>query len=73
MRGKGLMIGFDATGEIKQLRKKLLNDHFIFTGEAKPYVIRLLPALNLSRKQADEFLEAVKEAIEEVKGIEISS
>jgi acetylornithine aminotransferase len=58
------MIGFDVPAEIKDLRKKLLNDYFIFTGEAKPNVIRLLPALNISRKQVDEFLDTLGEAIE---------
>jgi acetylornithine aminotransferase len=45
----------------------LLNDFNVFTGEAKPSVIRLLPSLALSRKQADEFLEALQEAIVAVK------
>ncbi len=30
VRGKGLMIGFDVPDEIKDLRKKLLNDYFNF-------------------------------------------
>ena len=67
VRGKGLMIGFDVPEDIKDLRKKLLNDYFIFTGEAKPNVIRLLPALNITRKQVDEFLDTLSEAIEEIK------
>jgi acetylornithine/N-succinyldiaminopimelate aminotransferase len=67
VRGKGLMIGFDVPDEIKDLRKKLLHDHFIFTGEAKPNVIRLLPALNVTRKQVDEFLDTLQEAITEIK------
>jgi acetylornithine aminotransferase len=67
VRGKGLMIGFDVPEELKDLRKKLLNDHNIFTGEAKPNVIRLLPSLAISRKQVDEFLETLKEVIAELK------
>ena len=66
-RGRGLMIGFDVPEELKGLKKKLLNDFKIFTGEAKPNVIRLLPSLAISRKQVDEFLEALKEAIAELK------
>ena len=66
VRGRGLMIGFDVPEELKDLRKKLLNDFFIFTGEAKPNVIRLLPSLGISRKQVDEFLDALKEAIAEL-------
>ena len=64
VRGKGLMIGFDVPEELKDLRKNLLFNHHIFTGEAKPNVIRLLPSLALRKKDADEFLDAVKEEIE---------
>ncbi|MEO5684721.1 MAG: aminotransferase class III-fold pyridoxal phosphate-dependent enzyme [Chitinophagaceae bacterium] len=67
IRGRGLMIGFDVPPELKDLRKKLLYDFNIFTGEAKPNVIRLLPSLAISKKQTDEFLEALQEAIEEIK------
>ncbi|HEX4375455.1 MAG TPA: aminotransferase class III-fold pyridoxal phosphate-dependent enzyme [Puia sp.] len=64
VRGKGLMIGFDVPEELKDLRKNLLFNHHIFTGEAKPNVIRLLPSLALRKKDADEFLESIKEEIE---------
>lgn len=63
VRGRGLMIGFDVPDEIKDLRKKLLNDHFIFTGEAKPNVIRLLPALSITKEQVDKFLHSLKNTI----------
>lgn len=63
VRGRGLMIGFDMPDSHTDLRKKLLTDHFIFTGEAKPNVIRLLPSLALTREEADEFLEAVRKEI----------
>lgn len=66
IRGRGLMIGFDVPEKLKGLKKLLLEQYNIFTGEAKPNVIRLLPSLALSRKQADEFLEALKEAILEI-------
>jgi acetylornithine aminotransferase len=64
IRGKGLMVGFDVPEELKDLRKNLLYKHNIFTGESKPNTIRLLPSLAISRKQLDEFLEALKEEIE---------
>jgi acetylornithine/N-succinyldiaminopimelate aminotransferase len=67
IRGRGLMIGFDVPAELKDLRKKLLYDFNVFTGEAKPSVIRLLPSLAISKKQTDEFLDALQEAIEEIK------
>jgi acetylornithine/N-succinyldiaminopimelate aminotransferase len=63
IRGKGLMIGFDVPEELKDLRKNLLMNHHVFTGEAKPNVIRLLPSLALRKKDADEFLDAIKEEI----------
>ena len=40
VRGSGLMIGFDVPEELKDLRKNLLWNQKIFTGEAKPNVIR---------------------------------
>ena len=67
VRGKGLMIGFDVPEELKELRKTLLTQFNVFTGEAKPNVIRLLPSLALNKKQSDEFLEALQEAIAEIK------
>lgn len=60
VRGYGLMIGFDATGDLKALRKNLLINQHIFTGEAKPDVIRLLPALTISYEEIDMFLKALK-------------
>lgn len=66
IRGKGLMIGFDVPASQRELRNNLLHKHHIFTGEAKPNVIRLLPALNLSRADADHFLQEMKTAIFEL-------
>lgn len=67
VRGEGLMIGFDVPEEIKTLRKHLLFEHHIFTGEAKPNVIRLLPALSLGKKEAEDFLNALKDSIQMLK------
>jgi acetylornithine aminotransferase len=63
VRGRGLMIGFDVTDEYKDLRKKLLSKHRIFTGEAKPNVIRLLPALNITMRETDKLIAAIKEEV----------
>jgi acetylornithine/N-succinyldiaminopimelate aminotransferase len=59
VRGRGLMIGFDVPDSHKDLKKLLLSDKKIFTGEAKPNVIRLLPSLAITKAEADEFLEAI--------------
>jgi acetylornithine/N-succinyldiaminopimelate aminotransferase len=58
VRGRGLMIGIELPEELAHVKKELLFTHHIFTGEAKPNVIRLLPALNLTKEHADEFLVA---------------
>jgi acetylornithine/N-succinyldiaminopimelate aminotransferase len=59
VRGRGLMIGIDLPEELKSVKKNLLFNHKIFTGESKPNVIRLLPALNITKEDADIFLKAL--------------
>jgi acetylornithine aminotransferase len=66
VRGRGLMIGFDVPETLKDLKKNLLTTQKIFTGEAKPNVIRLLPSLALKRRDAEDFIEALKEEVEKV-------
>ncbi len=63
VRGRGLMIGFDIDGPASELRKKLLFDKRIFTGGAGTSTVRLLPALGLTKAQANEFLTAIKELV----------
>lgn len=63
VRGRGFMIGFDVSEKVKDLKKVLLQEYKIFTGEAKPNVIRLLPSLALQKEQIDEFLQSLKQAI----------
>ena len=60
VRGRGLMIGIQLPEAFAAVKKNLLYKHKIFTGEAKPNVIRLLPALNLTKTGADFFLKAIK-------------
>jgi len=66
VRGKGLMIGFEMEAGLEDIRKVLLNDYKIFTGEAKPNVIRLLPSLSISSAEIDLFLKGLKEAIHQI-------
>jgi acetylornithine aminotransferase len=63
VRGLGLMIGFDVPDELKQLKSILLHEYKIFTGEAKPNVIRLLPSLALTMEDAEIFIASLKKAI----------
>jgi len=64
VRGRGLMIGFDVPDSIKDLKKVLLQEFKVFTGEAKPNVIRLLPSLAITRAEIDLFLERLQKAIQ---------
>ncbi|MFY7694573.1 MAG: aspartate aminotransferase family protein [Sediminibacterium sp.] len=63
VRGKGLMIGFEMEEGLEDVRKVLLNDCKIFTGEAKPNVIRLLPSLAITKTDIDLFLKGLQQAI----------
>ena len=64
VRGRGLMIGLEVEGFTgSDLRKRLLFDHHIFTGGAAQFTVRLLPALSLSKAEADRFLTEFKKAI----------
>ncbi len=57
VRGEGLMIGMEFEEPIKELRQRLLFDKKVFTGVSGTNVIRLLPPLCLTLKEADDFLE----------------
>lgn len=65
VRGRGLMIGIEIDGDAGELRKRLLFGKHIFTGGAGKTVVRLLPALGLTREQADVFLKNFKDLIAE--------
>ncbi|MFZ9213546.1 MAG: aspartate aminotransferase family protein [Sediminibacterium sp.] len=64
VRGRGLMIGFDVPDSIKDLKKVLLQEFKVFTGEAKPNVIRLLPSLAITKQEIDIFLDRLQKAIQ---------
>lgn len=59
LRGRGLIVGLDLPDEFKHVRNSLLVKHHIFTGEAKPNTIRLLPSLAVTREEADMFINAL--------------
>jgi acetylornithine/N-succinyldiaminopimelate aminotransferase len=64
VRGRGLMIGFDVSDSIKDLKKVLLQEFKVFTGEAKPNVIRLLPSLAITKQEIDLCLDRLQKAIQ---------
>lgn len=63
LRGRGLMIGFDLPESHSKLRSRLLNEYRVFTGEAKPNTVRLLPSMALTMEAADLFIERLQKAI----------
>lgn len=64
VRGRGLMIGFDVPAALPELKKNLLSRQHIFTGEAKPNVIRLLPSLALTQADANQFIGSLQQEIQ---------
>jgi acetylornithine aminotransferase len=65
VRGRGLMIGVEVEGSGAEMRKRLLFDKHIFTGGAGASTVRLLPALCITKEQADCFLAAFKTLLTE--------
>lgn len=64
VKGRGLMLGAEFDFEIADLRKSLLYDYKIFTGSSSnKKMLRLLPPLNVSPKEIDELIHALKEAL----------
>ncbi|MCM1521496.1 MAG: aminotransferase class III-fold pyridoxal phosphate-dependent enzyme [Muribaculaceae bacterium] len=63
VRGRGLMIGIEIKGDASAMRKRLLFEEKIFTGGAGQHTVRLLPALGLTKEQADIFLNAFEKLL----------
>lgn len=65
VRGRGLMIGIEIKGDASAMRKRLLFEGGIFTGGAGKHTVRLLPALGLTKEQADTFLTTYEKMLNE--------
>lgn len=60
IRGMGLMIGIELDQACAPIRTKLLKEHQVFTGaSSNPNTLRILPALNLHKRDADAFIQAL--------------
>lgn len=65
IRRKGLMIGIELDRDCSEIRKSLLFDHHIFTGNSNDKtVLRILPALNIKKEETDLFINALKAVLE---------
>jgi len=67
VKGKGLMLGVEFDFEINDLRKKMIIDKHIFTGNANnKNLLRILPPLTINTKGIDTFIIALKESLQEI-------
>ncbi|MET3037131.1 aspartate aminotransferase family protein [Chryseobacterium sp. NRRL B-14859] len=67
IRRKGLMIGIELDRDCSEVRKSLLFDHHIFTGNSNDKsVLRILPALNIKKEETDLFINALKSVLEKM-------
>lgn len=61
VKGQGLMLGLEFDFEVADLRKRLIFNQHMFTGGAKDkFVLRFLPALNITQEHLDIFFKALK-------------
>ncbi|MDP5140917.1 MAG: aminotransferase class III-fold pyridoxal phosphate-dependent enzyme [Spirosomaceae bacterium] len=67
LRGVGLMIGIEMEMPVADIRKKLLFEKHVFTGVSGTHTLRLLPSLALTKADADIFLKAFKETMDDIK------
>lgn len=64
VRGQGLMIGIEFPYTIKEIRQQLIEEEQILTGvSSDPNVLRLLPPLTITSKEADQFINAIKNVL----------
>ena len=61
IKGRGLMLGLEFDFEVKELRKKLIFKHKIFTGgSSNKNLLRILPPLNIKKKHINMLYDALK-------------
>ena len=72
IKRRGLMIGIELDQACADVRKELLFEHFIFIGNANDKnVLRILPALNISEKESDLFINALEKTLKAIDKKEI--
>ncbi|MBC8644441.1 aminotransferase class III-fold pyridoxal phosphate-dependent enzyme [Flavobacterium lindanitolerans] len=61
IKGKGLMLGLEFDFDVAELRKKLVYEQFIFTGNAsQKNLLRILPPLLITETEIDKFVAGLK-------------
>ncbi|MDQ7960708.1 aspartate aminotransferase family protein [Flavobacterium lindanitolerans] len=65
IKGKGLMLGLEFDFDVAELRKKLVYEQFIFTGNAsQKNLLRILPPLLITKTEIDKFVAGLKNALQ---------
>ena len=68
VKGKGLMLGVEFDFDVSVLRKKMIVEKHIFTGNANnKNLLRILPPLTINKEAIDTFIIALKETLSELK------
>jgi acetylornithine/N-succinyldiaminopimelate aminotransferase len=64
IKGRGLMLGLEFDFDVTELRKKLIYDEHIFTGNAsQKNLLRILPPLSITKDDVDVFFAGLKNAL----------
>lgn len=67
VRGKGLMIGIECNIPIKEIRNRMIHEKHIMTGvSSNPNVLRILPPLSITKKEADHFLKEFNDTLKTI-------
>lgn len=68
IKGRGLMLGLEFDFDVTELRKSLIYEQFIFTGNAsQKNLLRILPPLSITSSQIDQFALGLKNALQSIK------
>ena len=68
VKGRGLMLGVEFDFEVGPLRKKMIMEKHIFTGSSSnKNLLRILPPLTVKKEDINQFINALKEALAELK------
>ena len=68
IKGKGLMLGLEFDFDVSELRKKLILEKHVFTGNSSnKNLLRILPPLTIKKEAINYFVKVLKEALEEIK------
>lgn len=67
IKGRGLMLGLEFDYDVTELRKKLIYNEHIFTGNASlKNLLRILPPLSITKADVDMFFAGLKNALKDL-------